>query len=101
MKLNGFIKRAFFFLAAFALGITVTGLLFGFSAPRFGRKHREGRRHYVQQLQAENERLRIENLELMQQLKSRGQGMAFDRAPGSMEDVFAPPPQPTVRHDHK
>jgi len=60
MKLNGFIKRAFFFFAAFAVGISITGLLFGFQAPRFGHKHREGKRQYVRELKVENERLRAE-----------------------------------------
>jgi len=96
MKTNGFIKRAFFFLTAFAVGITVTGLLFGFTAPRFGHRHREGKRHYVRELKVENERLKTEILELKHQLET-----------GESIGEFAPPPPlpahkaPPARHDHK
>jgi len=96
MKLNGFIKIALFFFAAFAVGITATGLLFGFTAPRFGHKHREGKRQYVRELKVENERLKTEIFELKQQLET-----------GESSGEFAPPPPwppqkaPPARHDHK
>lgn len=99
MKLNGFIKRVFFFLAAFAVGVTMTGLLFGFQTPRFVHRHREGKRQHIQQIKAENERLRMENLELKQQL---GSVHAVEAVPPTPP----PPPPPAVKlpaapHNHK
>jgi len=112
MKLNGFIKRAFFFLAAFAVGVTITGLLFGFTAPRFGHKHREGKRQYIQDLKVQVAALTAQNAKLSEHLQRHqldvnhacGMGMDSDEGLKMGELPFAcppMPPQPPARHDHK
>jgi len=113
MKLNGFIKRAFFFLAAFAVGITATGLLFGFQAPRFGHRHREGKRQYIQDLKVQVAALTAQNAELSEHLQRHqldvnhacGMGMGTDEGMKMGELPFASPPTapraPAAQHNHK
>jgi|GEM_PF-2188571 len=113
MKLNGFIKRAFFFLTAFALGITATGLLFGFTAPRFGHKHREGKRQYIHDLKVQVAALTAQNAELSEQLEKHhsdvnhacGVGTGSGDGWKMGELPFASPPTvpraPAAPHKHK
>ncbi|MBA3769580.1 MAG: hypothetical protein H0X08_03645 [Blastocatellia bacterium] len=104
MKLNGFIKRAFFFLAAFALGITATGLLFGFTAPRWTRGHRGHKKQCVKKLKAENERLLTENWELKRELEEHLYGEPHGHGRGDGAGTIVPPPTvpiaPVAPHNH-
>jgi hypothetical protein len=88
MNFNGFIKRAFIFLAAFAVGITATGLLVGFDFPKWGRGHRGHKKHYVKKLKAEKQRLEAENEELRRELELHRSGEAHGAG------IPLPPPPP-------
>ena len=105
---KGFFKRIIPFLAAFSLGIFIASFFVTIGGPRFrrgGMRHRE-----MRELRVEVERLRMENIQLKDQVKElRSGGSNWSRTdiPVISDDGVtfeAPlplPPIPGAPHNHR